>query len=87
MPTLAGRSPDVVLGIEERFDNVGIPVFSRLLAENLIDLLFRHAATIRPIAGHRVIGVGHGHDPSDHGNIVAGESVRIAAAVPPFVVM
>jgi hypothetical protein len=41
---------------------------------------------VAAVAGHRVVGVGHGDDPGDEGNVLALEPEGVAAAVPALVV-
>ncbi len=49
------------------------------------DLVGERAA-VRAVAGHRVVGVGHGDDARDDRDLVAPHPERVAAAVPALVV-
>ena len=47
--------------------------------------LARHRLPVRPVRGHRVVGVAREHDPSGDRDLLAGQAVRIAESVPALV--
>ena len=65
----------------------GVPLLARPGAEDGVDLFVGHALAVGAVAAHRVEGVGHGHDPGGERDPLAGQPVRIAAAVPRLVVV
>ena len=49
------------------------------------DRLLRHDLTVAAVAGHGIIGIGHGYDPCLFGDLCPLQAVRIAPAVDSFV--
>src|SRR5271163_4588514 len=66
---------------EHRVDDLGIPLRSAAVLEHLQRLARRNRLTIRPLADHRVEGVGYRDDTRLEGNARAIEAVRIPGAV------
>ena len=66
---------------------LGIPLLARALAQDISRADVTHSLAIRPIARHRVEGIGHGHDPGHLRNLFAGQPERITVAVPRFMMM
>src|SRR5262249_22195789 len=55
-------------------------------AHQLVEgFLFRERLSIRAVSGHRDVGVADSDDPGREGDILPGETVRIAASVPVLV--
>ena len=60
----------------------GIEVLSPSLADDLHGLLVGHGRLVDAPADQRVVDVGHRHQPRRDRNLVAGQSSRIADAIP-----
>ena len=59
-----------------------------LQQQQLVDrLVVRSGAPVRPAERDRVVGVGDGHDPGAERDLLAGQAVRVAGAVPALVVV
>ena len=72
---------------DEGTDDVRIELRAGPLTEAPRRLLHRQAATVRPVGGHGVEGVADEDDARLERDELAGELVRIPAAVPPLVTM
>ena len=53
---------DLIQSLKERFDNLFVPLSSRSILQDRFGLFGRHPFTIGPVAGHRIVGIGHCED-------------------------
>src|SRR5262245_26201528 len=59
---------------EERLDDARVPLRARAFAQNQVEAMLVHAFSVRSIAGHRVVGIGHCDDTSEKWNLLAREA-------------
>src|SRR4051812_7497082 len=72
---------DVHAAGEEGVDDLGVPLNAGALAEDLVDLRRREAASVGAGARHGVERVGDGQDPRLQRDRFAGQAARVARAV------
>ena len=72
---------------DERVDDLRVELRSRAPAQLVDGVADPGRLPVGAGGGHRVERVGHGDDPRELGNLVPGESHRIAAAVHPLMVV
>ena len=77
----------LVADLEDRVDDLGVPLLAGAVAENRVELFVGHALAVRAVARHGVDRIGHGHDAGEQRRFLAFEAGRIAGAVPGFVMM
>ena len=69
----------------ERGDDLRIEL-RPVVRDQLVDRGFaRHGPAVRPVGGHRVVGVAGEHDPSGQWDFLAGQAVGITGPVPALV--
>ena len=79
------REPDCLLA--RGLDDPGVPLGPALPVELRDDLLGRAGLAVELPRRHRLDRVGHGDDPRPQGDVLGGETVGVAVAVPPLVVV
>src|SRR5689334_4367598 len=72
---------------EKLLDHDRIEVYSRAAQQERSRFVERHATAERSILANRVEAIDHGDNARGDGNLFTAQTVRIATAVPLFVVM
>src|SRR5436190_21249565 len=79
-------SPQALLPKGEDLNDLGVELRTALTQDLVDRALPAQLPVIRPLARHRIEGVGEGEDARAKGDLVSLEAVRIAAPVPALVV-
>ena len=72
-------------GCEEGVNDLRVELPGGLAGDLRQRVWNRSARLVRPVVGHRVEGVGDGHDSTGERDQLTGQPMRIAAAVPALV--
>src|SRR5205807_4540612 len=83
--TVAAEGTRLAYDCEQRVDHVRVEVRPAAPHELRLRLLERQRLPVRPVGRHRVEGVAAADDARAERDVLAGEPVRIAAAVPSLV--
>src|SRR6516165_9525647 len=86
-----GCAPDQFANLsanpKERVDHLRVPLCAGALSEDFIQSIVGHPLAIGAIALHGIERIGHGRDPREERDLLAGETERITGPVPRFVMM
>ncbi len=74
------------LNLQKRIDDTGIELRFGCLGDQFDTLFVRQCLLVDAFAPQRVVHIGHSHDASRQRNLFAGQTERVALAVPPLVV-